>query len=147
MPKYEWHSIYELSVPEIDGDHRVMLDLVNMLDLAIQRGNKEQCEKYVSRLLEFSRMHFSREEQLLESWGYQETGTHRQYHAGMYEQSRENFERLKTLPEIEEFEQLCDEALAYLIDDVIRGDMTLKSYLIEKGIAAPGHRDRENPGF
>ncbi len=137
MPKYEWHRVYDLAVPEIDGDHRVMLDLVNKVALAIHAGNKKGREKNISRLLEFSLSHFSREEQLLESWGYDEIDVHRQYHVSMYQKALGNFGKLNALPEGEAFEQLCHEALAYLIDDVIRGDMKIKSFLMERGIAAP----------
>lgn len=137
MPEYEWHSVYDLAVPEIDGDHRVMLDLVNKVALAIHAGNKKEREKNISRLLQFSLSHFSREEQLLESWGYGETGIHRQYHVSMYQKALGNFGKLNALPEGEVSEKLCHEALAYLIDDVIRGDMKIKSFLIERGIAAP----------
>ena len=137
MSKYEWHSIYDLSVPEIDGDHRVMLDLVNKIALAIRAGNKEGREKSISRLLEFSLSHFSREEQLLNSWGYSEIDAHQQYHASIYQKALGNFGKLNVLPANEGLEELCHEALAYLIDDVIRGDMKIKSFLIERGIATP----------
>ena len=139
MQKYEWLSVYEVSVPEIDGDHRTMLEIVNLVEQANRAGNKKEREKNVSRLLEFSLLHFSREEQLLESWEYGESGVHKQYHASMYQKALDNFRKLDTLPEDETNVRFCEEALAYLIDDVIRGDMKIKSFLIERGIATPGN--------
>ncbi|MFZ5931762.1 MAG: bacteriohemerythrin [Pseudomonadota bacterium] len=139
MQKYEWQSIYELSVPEIDGDHRTMLEIVNLIALSNQAGNRKEREKYISRLLEFSLLHFSREEQLLESWGYGEAGVHKQYHASMYQKALDNFRKLDTLSEDATIVRYYEEAFAYFIDDVIRGDMNIKSFLIERGIATPGN--------
>ncbi len=138
MPKYQWHSAYELSVPEIDGDHRTMLDLVNLVAQAAHAGKKQECKEMLSRLLAFSLAHFSREEQLLDSWGYGETDKHREYHASMYNNALDNFKKLDTVQEGGTLTQFCEEALAYLIDEVIRGDMKVKSFLMERGIASPG---------
>lgn len=137
MQKYEWQGIYELSVPELDGDHKTMLEIVNLVAQAAHAGNRQRCNKELSRLLEFSLSHFSREEQLFDAWGYGEADVHRQHHAGIYQKALDNFRKLDTLPENETNARYCDEALAYFIDEVIGGDMKIKSFLIERGIATP----------
>ncbi|MSP43849.1 MAG: hypothetical protein EXR08_10905 [Alphaproteobacteria bacterium] len=134
MPKYQWHSIYDLNVPELDGDHRVMLELVNLTARAAESGNVERREKGIQRLLEFSLPHFAREETLLTEWGFAEVAVHQDYHRGMYQKSYDNFEKLRSLVEYGETADICNEALAYLVDDIIRGDMTLKSFLMEQGL-------------
>lgn len=134
MPKYQWHSIYDLNVPELDGHHRVMLELVNLTARAAESRNVEMREKGIRRLLEFSLLNFAREEALLTEWGFAEVAVHQDYHRSMYQKSYDNFEKLRSLVEDGKTADECDEARAYLVDDIIWGDMALKSFLMEQGL-------------
>lgn len=143
MPKYQWSSAFELSVPEIDSDHMVMLQLVNIITDAVRIGDKQLIRRNTDRLMAFTLLHFSREEQLLESWEYGETDAHRQYHAKMYEKAVDSFAKLDAAQSDEALASLCDEPIAFLIEDVIRGDVNLKSFLANRGLTI--HKNDTTP--
>lgn len=134
MPRYQWSSTFEVCVPEIDGDHRVMLELINKIVDTAHTGDKQRCIVYINRLIEFSLMHFSREEQLLDSWGYGETDAHRQYHVKMHQNAVNHFGKLDAVQGNDALASFCNELLSFLVDDVVGGDLNLKSFLIHQGI-------------
>ena len=65
----------------MDEQHAVLMDTLNEIRLALVRGQgREQVSEGLSRLIEFTRMHFASEEQLLEKQGFPGIGEHRDAH-------------------------------------------------------------------
>lgn len=136
MSKFEWLPIFEVGVPEIDDAHRHLFALANEINEAIERKDCDLSRARVQVFIEASENHFAAEEKFLAKVGYVETESHRHYHAAL-------------LTKAKKVKQMCDdemnrgqvkgecyrEVMAFLIDDVIRGDKTFKSYLDDKGIA------------
>ncbi len=135
--KIEWLETFELGVPEIDGDHRTMVHIMHAIERAHEARQKTACIALVERLFKFTEDHFRREETLLRAWGYGEVHPHCRYHRELMD----NAERIrKTCAEAESetaFEKCCDEMMRFLIDDVVRGDLNLKSFLDYTGITIP----------
>jgi len=137
MPKLEWLESFALRVPEIDGDHRTMLDMIRAVQSAAASHDRGRCERYMDRLLAFSQSHFAREETLLEGWNCPDAAEHASYHAGLYEQAVAVREVCAKSETPEAFEECCEEMMAFLVDDVVRGDLKLKSFLEDAGLALP----------
>jgi len=58
-----------VGVRAMDDQHGILMDTMNELRLAVVRGEcREQISEVLDRLIEFTRMHFSSEEQLLERY-------------------------------------------------------------------------------
>jgi len=65
----------------MDEQHAVLMDTLNEIRLALVRGQgRDQVSDALNRLIEFTRMHFASEEQLLESHGYPGVSEHRDAH-------------------------------------------------------------------
>jgi hemerythrin-like metal-binding protein len=65
----------------MDDQHGILMDTMNDLRLTLVRGSdREQVSELLDRLLEFTRMHFSSEEQLLEQTGFSGLAEHRAEH-------------------------------------------------------------------
>ena len=65
----------------MDDQHAVLMDTLNDLRLALVRGlGREQVSEGLERLIEFTRMHFASEEQLLEQHGFPAIAEHRGAH-------------------------------------------------------------------
>jgi len=137
MPKLEWLETFELRVPEIDGDHRVMLDLMKAVQSAAAAHERQLCERYLDRLLDFSQSHFAREEILLERWKYPDAEKHAAYHAGLQARAKAVRQACAKTETFEAFEECCEEMMSFLVDDVVRGDMKLKSFVENAGLALP----------
>lgn len=132
-----WVDTFELGVPEIDGDHRTIIHLMNLVEDALTGGRKrEEMVALIDRLFAFTSDHFRREEMLLEGWGFGEVEHHALYHSTLLD-SAENIKAVCLEREHgPHFRSCCDELLKFLIDDVVKGDLRLKSFLQYQGIAA-----------
>lgn len=74
----------------MDEQHAVLMDTLNEIRLALVRGHgREQVSDALNRLIEFTRMHFASEEQLLESHGYPGVSAHRDAHRKLLGQIEE----------------------------------------------------------
>jgi hemerythrin len=137
MPKLEWLESFKLGVPEIDGDHRIMLDLMKAVQFAAAARDREHVEQYLDRLLTFSEGHFAREEILLEGWKYPEAKKHAAYHAGLLARAEAVRRACADIESPETFEECCEEMMSFLVADVVSGDMKLKSFLEKTGLTLP----------
>ena len=137
MNKFEWLESFELRVPEIDGDHRAMLDLMKAVRTAAAAGNRERVEHYLDRLFAVTQNHFMREETLLLRWGYPDAKMHAHYHQLLLDRAKTVRRACAQIESPEAFEECCDEMMTFLVDDVVRGDMKVKSFLESNGLTLP----------
>ena len=100
----------------------------------IATPSRERVEHYVERLFILCRSHFAREEALMQRWGYPEAGQHAGYHNRLLERAEAVRKACAEAPSLESFEACCDELMTFLVDDVVRGDMKMKSFLEEAGL-------------
>jgi len=137
MSKYEWLETFELRVPEIDGDHRSMLDLMKAVRVEAHAGRKARTAAALDRLIAFSKEHFQREEAFLASHGYGSTNEHTEYHGELLDRAVALKETCCKLVSPDEIEGCCDELMSYIVDDIVKGDMQLKSFLQEAKLTLP----------
>jgi hemerythrin-like metal-binding protein len=65
----------------MDDQHGILMDTMNELRLALIHGaGREQVSEVLDRLIEFTRMHFSSEEQMLQRSGFPALAAHRAEH-------------------------------------------------------------------
>ena len=137
VPKLEWVESFTLRVPEIDGDHRTILDMMKVVQSAAAIRDRERVEHYLDRLLYYFQSHFAREEALLERWNCPDLEKHAKYHAGLFERAVETRELCAKIESPEAFDECCGEMMSLLVEDIVRGDMKLKSFLEKAGLTLP----------
>ncbi len=125
----QWLETFELGVPEIDGDHRVIVSLMKAIEASLAAGHDKQAIPIIDRLIAFAADHFRREEALLAAWKYPELTVHCQYHRGLLETIDHIKQACLEKKGSESFKHCCDEMMRYIIDDVVQGDMHIKSHL------------------
>jgi hemerythrin len=82
-----WNHACTVGVKAMDEQHAVLMDALNEIRLALVRGQgREQVSEALNRLIEFTRMHFASEEQLLELHGFPGIGEHRDAHQKLLKQ-------------------------------------------------------------
>ncbi len=78
MAFFEWKDAYSVGVPELDDQHRALIEIINSLD-AIEREGGE-----ISRVLDtldwYVEEHFATEEKLLKQAGYADYEGHQAEH-------------------------------------------------------------------
>jgi len=80
----------------MDDQHSILMDTINELRLALVRGcGREKACELLDQLIEFIRMHFWSEEQLMEQTGFAELGEHRAEHHRMLAEILQAAHRLR----------------------------------------------------
>lgn len=134
MVKLQWLETFELGLPEIDDDHRELLSIMKSIESAADAEDFERCAELLDSLIDFSRSHFEREEELLAKAGYPHLGLHSEYHSGLLARAGTVKEICKGIRSKETFKDCCAEMFKFLVDDIIAGDLNFKSFLEEKGV-------------
>ncbi len=78
---FQWTSEYSVGVGEIDEQHKMLFDLINQLFLsALNREHESAISEILDVLIDYTRTHFTLEEQLLTEAGYPVLASHHQQH-------------------------------------------------------------------
>jgi hemerythrin len=76
-----WNHACSIGVKAMDDQHGVLMDTLNDLRLTLVQGRgRDQVSEGLNRLIEFTRMHFTSEEHLLEQHGFPGLAEHRKAH-------------------------------------------------------------------
>lgn len=90
MSLFIWDQSYSVKVDRCDKDHQKLFVLMNTLHEAMSRGKgAEVVQQTVQELLDYTRVHFSAEEALMEKAGYAELPAHRAQHQQFIKQVEE----------------------------------------------------------
>lgn len=82
MKELVWDKTLSVEVPEIDDDHRKLVDLFNLLNRAVaNEESRDYTEALLDELISCTIWHFKHEERLMLKYGYQGLEEHRLEHA------------------------------------------------------------------
>ncbi len=96
MTLLTWSHACTVGVRAMDDQHGILMDTLNDLRLAVERGRgREELSELMDRLIEFTRMHFWSEEQLMEQCGYPGLVDHRAEHHCMLAQMLQSARRIQ----------------------------------------------------
>jgi len=90
-----WNHACSVGVRAMDDQHGILMDTLNELRLATVRGlGREQINEVLDRLIEFTRMHFWSEEQLMEQNKFPGLAEHRSEHQQLLAQILQSSHRV-----------------------------------------------------
>jgi hemerythrin len=91
-----WSHSCSVGVQAMDDQHGILMDTMNELHSALARGcERKQVDEHLKRLVEFSRLHFVCEEQLLERHAFPGLAVHREAHQDLLRQIKETVEKVE----------------------------------------------------
>ncbi len=120
--------------PEIDADHRKLIEVINLIDDAISDNDFGECRNLLDSFLLVAKSHFEREENILRKIDFPDVDNHTQYHMDMLDRAEAVKNLCREMKEKHLLKECFDEMVSFLIDDVVRGDSVFVSYMIDKGI-------------
>ncbi|SBV93567.1 putative Hemerythrin [uncultured Alphaproteobacteria bacterium] len=131
MAYVQWSRRFELGVPFIDSDHKVLVGLLNrMNDAARTDGDLADIGGILSGLVDYTRYHFAREERAQDAAGYPDIDEHREQHARLAIEARRLFEAYRRDPGGIEVGDILDFLSDWLMDHILLHDMAIKPYLL-----------------
>jgi hemerythrin len=131
MKELTWDKTLSVDVPEIDEDHRRLVDLYNILNHAVAEGDSpEYIAAVTDELIACTVWHFRHEERLMLRHGYEGLAEHRAEHEDLIASARELQQKLLDAgrsvsnQEVEFLEQ-------WLVGHIFGADMKMGAYLCE----------------
>lgn len=87
MGFFNWQNSFAIEVDSIDNDHKKLVGLIDELYLAMSEGKaKSIIEEVVENLIDYTKVHFRREEFYMKSTGYENFDQHKQAHDAFIDQ-------------------------------------------------------------
>ena len=129
MRELVWDRVLSVENDEIDNDHRILVNLFNLLARSVEEGeSRAYVETVLEELIRCTAWHFCHEERLMLKHGYPELEAHRQEHLDLMDSVRDiQREILRTGKlEEEEFEILEQ----WLTGHILAADMKFGEYLL-----------------
>ena len=80
----EWKSIYEVGITKVDSEHQILVELINRLENAMANGNSnEVIGNVIKDLVDYVKIHFKSEEEVMKKIGFPELERHKELHKGL----------------------------------------------------------------
>lgn len=130
----EWRDEYSVGIESIDNDHKRLLNLINQLQTAVHYQTGEQFEREaLDAVVDYTRGHFQREEELMESHDYPELEAHRAEHRQMIERVDGMLEEYRRNPQ-SGLEDAVQYLKNWLIHHINGTDQAYSGYLHDRGV-------------
>jgi len=82
-----WNDSYSVGIKSIDDDHKKLITLVNKFNCAYKFNSGEDFEREsLDELVDYTRYHFNREEQMMQDNDYPDFEAHKAQHVAMVTQ-------------------------------------------------------------
>ncbi|WP_018607637.1 bacteriohemerythrin [Uliginosibacterium gangwonense] len=132
--RLSWSDLFSVNHPMIDDDHKTLIMKVNRIYEAIELKNKELITKSFTQLLDHTREHFAREEELMKQSAYPGLAAHATEHEKLLKELEAQEATLLTHKglRIESFNVLKD----WTVEHIINYDRLLGAYLAKRLKAA-----------
>lgn len=87
MAFFIWDNSYSVGVSELDNQHKGLVNILNELFEAMQENrSKEVLGGIISRLVTYTKTHFSTEERYMQTYSYPELAAQKREHALLTDQ-------------------------------------------------------------
>jgi hemerythrin len=130
----KWSTAFEIGVAEIDTQHRHLFALAEAVGTGLAKRDIGLAAAKVREFIEAAQRHFASEERILARAGFPEIEAHKVYHASLLAKAKELDAMCDIEANVHQADACYREVLAFLVDDVVRGDSQFKSYLQHHGL-------------
>lgn len=131
MKDLVWDKTLSIDVPEIDADHRRLLELFNRLGHAVEDGEPQTyVEAVMDELISCTAWHFQHEERLMEKYAYPDLDAHRAEHADLIQSGRALLQQFRQSAAPLSAQQI-ESPEHWLTGHIYGTDMAMGSYLAE----------------
>jgi hemerythrin-like metal-binding protein len=135
MPLLLWRDQLSVGSPEIDSDHKHLIDFVNQLHDAVTEAQSEKVVgKILMELIEYTRDHFAREEKVMLAAGYPDYVRHCGIHKALTSKVLRFAQSYLRTPTDQVKRDLIDFLAAWLVDHIIKEDRRIGAYMRGKKI-------------
>lgn len=125
---------YSVGIASIDAQHKQLVELINKLHEAMMKGSSKAIIKdVIAELMNYTKTHFTYEEELMQKFSYGDYETHKKTHASFVERVfdfQEKYLKGEILLSIDIINFLRD----WLIKHISGTDKKYTDFFISKGV-------------
>jgi hemerythrin len=126
-----WSDVLNVAVDEIDEDHRKLVNIFNILNHSVAKGESpDYLAAVLAELINCTVWHFSHEERLMLKYGYEEIEEHKAEHQELINSAKKLQQEI-----LQADKPVSDEDIEFLerwlAEHILTADMRLGSYLSE----------------
>ena len=130
MKQLVWDDVLSIGNDEIDNDHRILVDLFNLLGRSVSDGAESRYVAAVlAELINATAWHFSHEERLMLENAYPDRDLHRRDHRALMTSVRDLEQHYLNRGELEEAD--FDFLESWLTEHILVADMKFGTFLLE----------------
>ena len=90
----KWSTDYQVNNTEIDKEHQSLFDILNDFYKGIQDGSsKEKLARLIEGLLEYAQIHFTHEEEYMQSVNFPGLDAHKKEHEAFMKKTNKFYEK------------------------------------------------------
>jgi len=131
MASMLWTDSLAVGQPDMDGQHRHLMELANVLNEAmLQNAGEEVLRKHFAALMTYTTLHFTSEERLMAEQGYPAAAQHRKEHERLVLEL--NRMRVGYAPSSHRILQTLAFLQDWLKEHIDTLDRTLAAFLLER---------------
>ncbi|MGE5475246.1 MAG: bacteriohemerythrin [Bacteroidales bacterium] len=117
MALIDWSDQLSVHVREFDADHQRLIGILNNLwEASEERRGHEVIERILAELIDYTRTHFAREEDMFARWAYPGTEQHKLAHERLLATAASLHDKFRA----EESESVADEVFEFLRDWLVK---------------------------
>jgi hemerythrin len=130
-PIITWDEAWSIGIAEIDEHHHKLVELIQRLFGAlITAQGTAYMEEIVIELVDYTKFHFSREEEVYQEYGFDQLEHHKGQHQALIKQVLDvTQDVLKRGPSEELSEEVYYFLRHWLVDHIIDEDLKFKAFL------------------
>lgn len=134
IKEVKWKEEYSVGILHIDQDHKKLINLLNQFTTAYDYAMSETFEKdALEELINYTKYHFEREEQLMKENDYPDFEAHQKQHREMI-QKVEHFVVMYNEKGHEALSEISDYLTLWLINHINGTDKGYSQYLNDRGV-------------
>ncbi len=129
----EWSDALSVGVQEIDDQHKGLAAMVNEMSEGIKGGwRKEARDEVLTRLVEYTKVHFATEESLMSISNYPGISTHKKQHDQLIDMVGAHIKKYDEDPNASNYDLLFF-LKRWLVEHIMKDDKALGAHLIKQG--------------
>lgn len=130
----EWSDSLSVGIDSIDADHKRLLGMINQLQTAAHyHTDDELIEKTLNELVDYTKYHFSREEEIMQANAYPDFDQHKQQHVAMVNEVAKFIEEYR-IDKTRTIDNVTLYLKTWLINHIKGSDQEYAPFLKQKGV-------------
>jgi len=128
----DWEDKFSVNIPEIDSQHKKLLDIINTLYKAFKAGKaKKEVKKILNDLVGYTSYHFGTEERYFDQFNYPENDVHKEEHDKLTAQVLE-FQKNIDSGKVTLSAEIMEFLKTWLEEHILHSDKKYSDFLYEK---------------